>query len=298
MLSVSFAFVMATALFLLFKQTRWMGVVGVFVLLCISPLFFTGIALLVGTGFWLLFRRSLAGVASPAPRLLPGDTMAGSRRVLLLLLALAVVGVLAIGYSEPTGESAATKVLGAVRSAPRPEVIVLRTPGGLLEVSRIQATEVIDATIEHSLFGIRIGSTMPRIRVPAVYRYHIELEPEWRVVRADGVFTVVAPRVKPSLPVAVDFSGMEKDVAGTWILLPFTGNEDLDVLERGITAKLAEKAKSRDYLDRQREDARDTVREFARKWLVEQTRWRRADYEDIRVLFADEPAGAIAPLSG
>ena len=62
--------------------------------------------------------------------------------------------------------------------------------------------------------------------------------------------------------------------------------------------RLEEKAKSRDYLDRQREDARETVREFARKWLVEQTRWKRAEYEDIRVLFADEPAGYIAPLSG
>jgi hypothetical protein len=104
--------------------------------------------------------------------------------------------------------------------------------------------------------------------------------------------------VKPSLPVAVDFSGMEKDVAGTWILLPFTSNDDLDALERGITAKLAQKAKSRDYIDRQREDARETVREFARKWLVSQSKWKRVEYEDIRVLFADEPAGYIAPMSG
>ena len=72
----------------------------------------------------------------------------------------------------------------------------------------------------------------------------------------------------------------------------------LDTLERSITAKLAEKAKSRDYLDRQREDARETVREFARKWLVEQTRWKRAEYEDIRVLFADEPVRSIESLAG
>ena len=140
-----------------------------------------------------------------------------------------------------------------------------------MEVSRIHATEVFDATVKHTILGVDIGETMPRIRVPAVYRYHVELEPEWRVVRSDGVFTLVAPRIKPSLPVAVDFAGMQKNVAGTW---------------------------SHDYIDRQREDARETVREFARKWLVEQTRWKRADYADIRVLFADEPAGAIAPLSG
>ena len=82
------------------------------------------------------------------------------------------------------------------------------------------------------------------------------------------------------------------------MLLPFTGDDDLELLERSITKRLEEKAKSRDYLDRQREDARETVREFTRKWLVEQTRWKRAEYEDIRVLFADEPAGYIAPLTG
>lgn len=36
MLTVTFAFVVATALFLLFRPTRWMGVVGVIALLCIS----------------------------------------------------------------------------------------------------------------------------------------------------------------------------------------------------------------------------------------------------------------------
>ncbi len=131
---------------------------------------------------------------------------------------------------------------------------MLRTPGGLLEVSRIHATEMFDATIQHTIFGIKVGQTMPRIRVPAVYRYHIELEPEWRVVRADGVFTVVAPRIRPSVPVAVDFAGLEKDVAGSWMLLPFTSTEDLELLERSISKKLATKAASRDYLDRQRED--------------------------------------------
>jgi hypothetical protein len=136
------------------------------------------------------------------------------------------------------------------------------------------------------------------MRVPATFRYHIPLESEWRVVRADGVFTIVAPRIRPSLPVAVNFAGIQKDVAGSWMLLPFTSDDDLDLLERSITKRLEEKAKSRDYLDRQREDARETVREFARKWITEQTRWKHAGYSEIRILFEDEPAGTIAPLSG
>ena len=296
MLTVTFAFVVATALFFMSRTTRWMGVVGVFVLLCISPLVFGSLLLLVALVYYLAFKRPAYEVI-PRGRS-PDDARRSRRNGVLLLAALGIGGIIALGYSEPTSESASSKILDAVRAAPRAEVIVLRTPGGLLEVSRMHTTEVFDATIKHSIFGIAVGETMPRIRVPAVFRYHIELAPEWRVVRADGVFTIVAPRVKPSLPVAVDFSGMEKDVAGTWILLPFTSNDDLDALERGITAKLAQKAKSRDYIDRQREDARETVREFARKWLVSQSKWKRVEYEDIRVLFADEPAGYIAPMSG
>jgi phosphate/sulfate permease len=296
MLTVTIAFVVATALFLVFKQTRWIGVVGVFILLCLSPLVFGAVALLAALIVYLAVRQPRYELIPRGQ--LPTDARTRRRNGVLLLAALAIGGALALGYSEPTSENAVSKIVGAVRAAPRSEVIVLRTPGGLLEVSRIETTEMLDTTIQHEIFGVKIGETMPRIRVPAVYRYVIELEPEWRVVRADDVFTIVAPRIRPSLPVAVDFAGIQKDVAGSWMLLPFTGNDDLELLERSITTRLEQKARSRDYIDRQREDARETVREFARKWLVEQTRWKRADYEDIRVLFADEPAGAIAPLTG
>jgi len=293
MLTVTFAFVVATALFLLFKQTRWMGVVGVFILLCLSPFVFGAVLLLAALVLYLAFRQPGYEVIprGQAPR----DVSRRRRNGLLALAALGVGGALLIGYSEPTSESPADHILGAVRAAPRPEVVVLRTPGGLLEVSRIEATEMLDATFEHSILGVAIGKTMPRIRVPAVYRYHIPLEREWRVVRADGVFTIVAPRIRPSLPVAVAFAGIQKDVAGSWVML-WTGDDDLELLERSVTKRLEEKAKSRDYLDRQREDARETVREFARKWITEQTRWRHTGYSEIRVLFEDEPAGAIASL--
>ena len=58
MLTITFAFVVATALFFLFERTRWMGVVGVFVLLCINPLFFTGLFLLAGVAFYFIYIRS------------------------------------------------------------------------------------------------------------------------------------------------------------------------------------------------------------------------------------------------
>ena len=59
MLTVSFAFVLATALALAFKQTRALGVVGIFILLCISPLVFGGLLLGAGVVYWMiLLRRS------------------------------------------------------------------------------------------------------------------------------------------------------------------------------------------------------------------------------------------------
>jgi hypothetical protein len=71
MLTVTFAFVVATALFFLFERTRWMGVVGVFVLLCINPLLFTGLLVLAGAGVALyltFYRRNHHGPPKPLPR--------------------------------------------------------------------------------------------------------------------------------------------------------------------------------------------------------------------------------------
>jgi hypothetical protein len=63
MLTVTFAFVVATLLFFCFERTRWMGVVGVFVLLCIDPLFFLGFVLLVGiAAYWIFFSKKRSGL--------------------------------------------------------------------------------------------------------------------------------------------------------------------------------------------------------------------------------------------
>jgi hypothetical protein len=169
----------------------------------------------------------------------------------------------------------------------------LRTPGGLLEVSRLYAIETLDTRVTHTFLGIEIGELVPQIRVPAVYTYTIELAKEWRILKTDGVFTVVVPPIKPSLPVAVDLAGVERHVSGTWLLQPWKGKEDLSNLERGVTEALAAKAASRDYLERQREDARQTVAEFAGKWIAEQTPWTWLRPGEIRVLFADETVGAL-----
>lgn len=292
MLTVTFAFLVATILALLFRQTRVFGVIGIFVLLCISPGIFGLLLGILGLLYYFIFVQPKRQELLPRdPRLLSSDESSRrSRGFPFLVLAVGIGGALALGTLPLTSADGPTKFLDKVRSSVSDDVIVLRTPGGLLEVSRIEATESIDARYAHEAFGVKIGELAPRIRVPATYRYTVELEPEWRVTRSDGVFTVVVPKERPSLPVAVDFAEIERDVAGTWMLVPFRGAQDLARLEQGVSMRLAQKAGSREYRDKQRQHARQTVREFVQKWLVEQTRYKHAKDDQIRVLFADESA--------
>jgi len=106
---------------------------------------------------------------------------------------------------------------------------------------------------------------------------------------------VVAPPVQPSLPVAVDLGRMEKEASGTWVLLPFTETDALNVLERELTAKLANRAVMPAYIQLQREHARQTVKEFVRKWLLTQAKWESDSRSDVRVYFADETIGSVSP---
>ena len=174
------------------------------------------------------------------------------------------------------------------------QIEVIRTPGGLLQVSSIKSPETFHATKDHTILGLQFGKTTSHIRVPATFNYHIELAQEWKVTVRNGTFIVVAPRVKPTLPVAIDTARLEQFSSGNWAL--FTGPAELDALQRSITQTLAVKARSPTYLQMQREDARKTVTEFVAQWLATQERWKDAPKNDIRVFFADEPIEALRGL--
>jgi hypothetical protein len=168
---------------------------------------------------------------------------------------------------------------------------VIRTKGGLLAVSTIKAPEFFQATADHQVLGVPVGQTTSQIRVSAVYSYHVELAPEWKVTLRDKTFIVIAPRVKPTLPVAIDTAKLERYASGTWSL--FTGAGELDRLQQSITASLATKAALPSYIQFQREAARSTVTEFVSKWLVGQQRWQPASAYKVQVFFADEPIEAL-----
>ena len=172
------------------------------------------------------------------------------------------------------------------------ERIVMRTPGGLLEVSSVTAEERFDSSTQHTVLGVPVGRTVASVRVPTVYRYHVPLAPEWTFRQVGDTLLVIAPAVRPSLPVAIDTGRLESFSAGVWS--PLTGEAAVAALQRSISERLERKAASPELVLLQRESARHTVTEFVRKWVLEQPRWKGASAPTVFVFFEDEPLGRDA----
>ena len=177
--------------------------------------------------------------------------------------------------------------LGGALASSADRIEVIRTSGGLLQVSTIRSPEAFQATQGHTLYGVPVGQTTSQIRVPATFHYHIELAPEWKITVRGKAITVIAPRVKPTLPVAIDTARLEKQASGAWSL--FTGASELDKLQKSITQSLGEKAATPQFINLQREAARKTVTEFVAKWVLEQKGWKASAGYTVQVFFADEP---------
>lgn len=169
------------------------------------------------------------------------------------------------------------------------EPVVMRTNGGLLEVATIKNAERFEQASSSTILGISVPttSTVATIQVPVTYRYHVPLATEWRFFRRDNVFVVVAPPVKPSLPVAIDTTGLQSFSHGTWSLI--TGRAATDDLLKQLTPLLNDRANASAYIEAQRDAARKTVGEFVQKWVLSQDKWKNLTGVRIQVFFADEP---------
>ena len=106
-------------------------------------------------------------------------------RVIKLVFALLLVSSLAAnvvwlarGWGEPSRRS-------STQSPALDQFEVIRTKGGLLAVSTIKAPELFQATADHTILGVPVGQTTSQIRVQAIYGYHVELAPEWKVTLRD-----------------------------------------------------------------------------------------------------------------
>lgn len=158
---------------------------------------------------------------------------------------------------------------------------------GILETATSSVPETFTQTDSASLFNvIPLGTTVSEIRVPAVYRYHINLFDPWKIVMSGQVCLVLAPQFQPSLPPAIVTSQMEKSTTSGWLSLD--GEDDLESLERGITAELDKRANDKTHRNFVREASRQAVAEFVRTWLMKEDAWRTDRFHQIVVVFPDE----------
>lgn len=152
------------------------------------------------------------------------------------------------------------------------QVLVLRTPGGHLEVSTLMKVEEFGWRSSYTCpwrdcdwLGHRLGT----IRAPVHYTYRIPLAETW-TLRPDGngyVLSVPAPQ--PLLPPAVDLAKAEFRSEKGGLLAP-DGAANQALLMRHLGPELERRAGRTEYLRAQAPMAERTVREFAQKWMREQ----------------------------
>jgi hypothetical protein len=170
------------------------------------------------------------------------------------------------------------------------QIVILRTPGGMLEVSTLVRNEEFRWSTKHTCplidCGSLFGATVSDVRVPVHYTYRIPLAAEWNLKLKGDYFELFVPQVEPKLPAAVDVGKLEIRTNGTW----FSPNKPKhrEAVIRNLGPDFDKRSKQKNYLDAQRADAKKTVVEFAQKWMMTQGVAPSTRGYPIRVFFPDE----------
>jgi len=174
----------------------------------------------------------------------------------------------------------------------------LQPGGATLELAAYEAVETFRRADERAVFFelVPLGTNVTEIRVPVTYRYHVRLDDPWRLDVRDRVCLVRAPRLRPTLPPAIQTDRMEKRGERGW--LRFDLERQMEDLERSITPTLVARAGDPSSVDVVRETCRRRVAEFVRDWLLREDQWRENRFTAVTVTFEDEgldPAALPAP---
>lgn len=165
---------------------------------------------------------------------------------------------------------------------------VSREEGGVLEVATATVPEIFTRSDErHTAWGwIYLGENVSEIRAPVTYRYHVKLSGNWEVRISGLICRVIAPPLQPSLPPAVHTDRMDKRTDRGWAR--FDSESQLEELERDITPTASRYAFDPLHVALVRPEARRTVGEFVRTWLLNQQGWKDDDFHIVEVRFRDE----------
>jgi len=165
--------------------------------------------------------------------------------------------------------------------------VVTTTPGGLLETATVRTSEDFYRSDSRSWWGLYLGTTVSQIQAAVVYRYGVPLaDPGWKIVTRGPIAVVVAPPLRPSLPVAIDTATLQERTASGWAR--FDKDVQLEELRRSMSADLAGRAAEQTRVALVVEASRRTIAEFAEQWLVARGEWQRGAFTSVKVYFTDE----------
>ncbi|MEZ5318376.1 MAG: hypothetical protein R2752_13330 [Vicinamibacterales bacterium] len=203
---------------------------------------------------------------------------------------LAATIVLAVLFWQRTGWTPPPRDLTTAWQTRPP--VVEATPGGLLEVATVRMTEDFYRSDSRTWWGIYLGSTVSQIQASAVYRYGVPLsDPAWQIAARGQTAVVVAPDLRPSLPVAIDTATLREKTENGWAR--FDKQEQLDALRRSLSTELETRANDPARMVLARDTARRTIGEFVDRWLLAQDEWTADVFNTVKVFFADEVDDAL-----
>ena len=192
------------------------------------------------------------------------------------------VGDTAITIAENFQQAKITETF--VESLPE----VSNTGEGNLMVAKMINAKTFKRTEKLTILwdSVSLGTTITEIKVPATFRYHIKLSDPWKLEVREQQCIVIAPALRATTPVAIHTNGIEKRSDEGWAR--FNADEQMAGLEKSLTPRLNNHARSREHMNVIREEARKTVGEFVRQWLMKEDHWREDRFSTIHIIFADE----------
>ena len=192
------------------------------------------------------------------------------------------VGEAAITIAENFQQAKITETF--VESLPE----VSNTGEGNLMVAKMKNTKTFKRTEKLTILWdkVSLGTTITEIKVPATFRYHIKLSDPWKLKVRDQQCIVIAPALKATTPVAIHTNEIEKRSDEGWAR--FNADEQMANLEKSLTPRLNNYARSKEHMKVIREEARKSVAEFVRQWLMKEDHWREDRFSTIHIIFADE----------
>lgn len=151
-------------------------------------------------------------------------------------------------------------------------IVLVRTPGGFLEVGALEKVEEFGWSSRYTCPLIDcpalLTPTISRVRVRAHYVYRIPLAAEWKLVPHGDHYLLTVPEPQLQLPVAFHTGDLQIHTESGWLSPPAAANREAVIKHLG--PELGRRGVDAAYLQAQRPAAEKTVQEFARKWMLEQ----------------------------